>query len=213
ERIGDGRPTIAPSLYTVGRGAWDPSSVQASVGAERLLTSNLTAAVTYLYSSGRNLPRTVNVNLPSPTILTEANAPALGVAAPTPQQLGRPVFGPERLNPTWDAIFELQPTAASRYDGVTLSLNRRLANDIEWACSYTWSHARDSASDFDEQPQNPYALPDEWADSRYDQRHRFVASALFDLPIGEEEDRKPGEVPSAWVRAFSHIEIAPILTV
>ena len=213
ERIGDGRPTIAPSLYTVGRGAWDPSSVQASVGAERLLTSNLTAAVTYLYSSGRNLPRTVNVNLPSPTILTEANAPALGVAAPTPQQLGRPVFGPERLNPTWDAIFELQPTAASRYDGVTLSLNRRLANDIEWACSYTWSHARDSASDFDEQPQNPYALADESADSRYDQRRRFVASALFELPVGEDEDRKPGEEPPAWVRAFSHIEIAPILTI
>ena len=133
--------------------------------------------------------------------------------APTPQQLGRPVFGPERLNPAWDGIFELQPTAASTYHGVTLLLNRRLANDIEWACSYTWSHARDSASDFDEQAQNPYALADEWADSRYDQRHRFVASALFDLPIGDEEDLKPGEEPGAWVRAFSHIEIAPILTV
>jgi hypothetical protein len=92
-------------------------------------------------------------------------------------------------------------------------LNRRLANDFEWGCAYTWSHARDSASDFDEQPQNPYDLADEWADSRYDQRHRFVASALFDLPIGEEEDRKPGDEASAWVRAFSHIEVAPILTV
>ena len=73
--------------------------------------------------------------------------------------------------------------------------------------------SRDSASDFDEHPQNPYALADEWADSRYDQRHRFVASALFDLPIGEEEDRTPGEVRGAWARALSHIEIAPILTI
>src|SRR5262245_57425789 len=213
EQVGEPDIASVPSIYTVGRGAWNPSSVQASVGAERLVTSNLTAAVTYLYSSGRHLPRTVNVNLPPPTVLTTANAPSLGVDASTPQQLGRPVFGPERLNPAWDGIFELQPTAASAYHGVTLSLNRRLANDIEWACSYTWSHARDSASDFDEQPQNPYALPDEWADSRYDQRHRFVASALFDLPIGEEEDRKPGEEPGVWVRAFSHIEIAPILTI
>jgi hypothetical protein len=206
-------PASAPSTYTVRQGRWNPASVQASVGSERLVTPNLTASVTYLYSSGRHLPRTANVNLPPPTILTTANAASLGVDAPTPQQVGRPVFGLGRLNPAWDAIFELQPTAASTYHGVTLTLNRRLANELEWACSYTWSHARDSASDFDEQPQNPYALADEWADSRYDQRHRFVASALFDLPIGEKEDRKPGDVPSAWVRALSHIEIAPILTV
>jgi hypothetical protein len=213
EQIDRDGQLIAPSLYTVRRGDWNPWSVQASVGAERLVTANLTAAVTYLYASGRQLPRTVNVNLLPPTILTNANARSFGVNAPTPQQLGRPVFGPERLNPAWDGIFELQPTAASTYHGVTLSLNRRLANEIEWSCSYTWSHARDSASDFDEQPQNPYALADEWADSRYDQRHRFVASALFDLPIGEEEDRRPGKVPNAWVRAFSHIEMAPIVTV
>jgi hypothetical protein len=74
--------------------------VQASLGAERLLTTNLTAAITYLYASGHNLPRTVNVNLPPPTILTPSASQR--VDAPTPQQLGRPVFGPERLDPAWD---------------------------------------------------------------------------------------------------------------
>jgi hypothetical protein len=211
ERITDGG-VIKPSLYTVRPGSWDPSSLQASVGAERLLTPNLTASVTYLYASGRNLPRTVNVNLPPPVILTLSNAASLGVDAPTPQQLRRPVFGLDRLNPSWDGIFELQPTAGSAYHGVTVSLNRRLANEIEWSAAYTWSHARDSASDFDEQPQNPYALVDEWADSRYDQRHRLVASALFDLPIGEEEDQQPGQPMGPWTRAFSHIEMAPIFT-
>src|SRR5262249_40311759 len=98
ELIGDDRAPIAPSQYPVRRGAGNPASRQASVGAERLVRSNLTAAVTYLYSSGRNLPRTVNVNLPPPTSLTVDNAASLGVDAPTPQQLGRPVFGPERLN-------------------------------------------------------------------------------------------------------------------
>ena len=43
----------------------------------------------------------------------------------------------------------------------------------------------------------------------YDERHRLVVSALFDLPIGEEEDRTPGEMPNAWVRAFSHIDGRP----
>jgi hypothetical protein len=212
ELIGAGNAPIVPSVYTVRRGTWNPASLQASIGAERLLTANLTAAASYVYSAGRHLPRTVNVNLPPPTTLTPDNAASLGVDAPAPQQLGRPVFGPERLNPAWDAIFELQPTAASTYHGLMLSLNRRMANEIEWSCAYTWSHAGDSASEFDEQPQNPYALADEWGDSRYDQRHRVVANALFELPIGDEEDLQPGQEQSAWIRALSHIEIAPILT-
>src|SRR5262249_25966959 len=118
-----------------------------------------------------------------------------------------------RLNPAFDGIFQLQPTASSKYDGVTMTLNRRLANELEWSAAYTFSHATDSASDFDEQPQNPYSLAAERADSRYDQRHRFVASALFDLPIGEEEDRQPGEQPGFWTRVFQNIEMAPVLTI
>jgi len=112
-----------------------------------------------------------------------------------------------------NGVFELQPTAASTYDGVTMSANRRLANEVAWSAAYTWSHARDSASDFDEQPQNPRALGDEWSASRWDQRHRLVVNGLFDLPIGDEEDRRPGDVPGPWARAFSHIEVAPILTI
>jgi hypothetical protein len=101
----------------------------------------------------------------------------------------------------------------STYHGLSIALNRRLSHEIEWAAAYTWSRTTDTASDFDEQPQNPYALTDEHAPSRYDQRHRLVASALFDLPIGDEEDRTPGVAPSLLIRAFSNIGVAPILTI
>jgi len=203
----------APSAYSVRPGVWNSSSRQTSIGAERELTPNLTASLNYLFVHGHQLPRTVNVNLPPPTILTVANAGSLGVDAPVPQQRCRPVFGRDRLDPAWDGVFELQPTASSSYHGITLALNRRLAREVEWSAAYTWSHARDSASDFDEQPENPYAVADEWADARYDERHRLVVSALFDLPIGDEEDRTPGEMPHGWVRALSHIDVAPILTI
>jgi hypothetical protein len=202
-----------PSIYTVRPGSWSPSSRQWSIGAERALTANLTASISYLGIAGRHLPRTVNVNLGPPVMLTAANAVALGVAAPAESQLGRLVFGPSRRDPRYDAVFELQPTASSTYHGVTVTLNRRLAHEVEWSAAYTWSHARDTASDFDEQPQNPYAINDEWADSRYDQRHRLVVNAVFDVPIGDEEDRQPGDVPGAVERAFSHLSVAPILTV
>ncbi|MEP6610037.1 MAG: TonB-dependent receptor, partial [Burkholderiaceae bacterium] len=206
--------SVPGSIYTAAPGRWSPQSQQASVGVERQLTANLTVSANYLLVRGRNLARTVNVNLLPPTILTRENAASLGVETPVPQQVGRLVFGAERRDPSRDAIFDVQPTASSRYHGATLTLNRRLAQEIEWSASYTWSHASDDASDFDEQPQDPYALGDEWSDSRYDQRHRFVASALFDLPIGEEEAGRPRDTePNGWVRIFRHIAVAPIVTI
>jgi hypothetical protein len=192
-------------------GAWRPSSRQASLGVERSLKADLTLSANYLLVRGVDLPRTVNINLRAPVLLTSTNAAALGFIAPT-AQIGRLVFGPERVNSAYDGVFELQPTASSTYHGVSVTLNRRLSHEIEWAASYTWSRTIDTASDFDEQPQDPFALSDEHALSRYEQRHRLVASALLDLPIGEEEDRTPGTKPNLWVRALSHIEVAPILT-
>ena len=194
--LGTPLANVAPSTYTVRPGSWDAASRQAGVGLERGITPDLTASVNYLFVRGHDLPRTVNTNLPPPLV-----------------QSDRALFGPNRLDPTRNDVFELQPTATSTYQGVTVTVNRRLSNDIEWSAAYTWSHTTDTASDFDEQPQNPYALSDELADSRYDERHRFVASALVDLPIGDEEDRKPGEVPAWWVRALSNIELAPIVSV
>jgi hypothetical protein len=184
-------PNVAPSIYTVRPGAWNSASHQVSAGVERGITSDLTVSANYLFVQGRNLPRTVNVNVPPPGTATTTNT--------------------ARPNPAYTDIFELQPTASSTYHGVTMAVNRRLANEVAWAASYTWSHTTDTASDFEEQPQNPYALGDELGASRYDQRHRLVASALFDLPIGDEEDRKPGDTPGVWVRVFSQIEVAPIL--
>jgi len=204
---------LPPSLYTVQSGAWHSSSRQASAGVERELTQHLTASVNYLFARGHDLTRTVNANLPPPTVLTAENAASLGVAAPVPQQIGRAVYGPARVNAARDGLFELQPTAASAYHGVTVSLNRRLANEIEWAVAYTCSRATDTASDFDEQPQSPTDLASERSASRYDERHRLVISALVDLDIGDANDRPASQRPGFWVRVFGNIAVAPIVTI
>jgi Carboxypeptidase regulatory-like domain/TonB dependent receptor/TonB-dependent Receptor Plug Domain len=205
-------PGIASSVYRVRGGRWNPSSLQSGIGAEHLLTAGMTASVNYLFARGRDLLRTVNVNLLPPVILTPGNAGDLGISDPTAQQFGRPVFGPGRRDIAHDGIFELQPTASSTYNGLTLAINRRLFRDAEWSASYTWSRTTDDASDFDEQPQNPYALADEKAPSRYDQRHRFVASALFE--VGDADDRATGGKAAAGRRGIlSNIEIAPILSI
>jgi len=212
---------IAPSIFRADPHLLTSYSEQASLGSERQLTSNLTVKVNYLNVRGVKLSRTRNVNLAAPVILTPQNAAALGVPNPSPQQLGRNFFGPDRLNPRFDGIYLLEDSASSDYHGLSVSLNRRLADEVEFSASYTLSKTLDDASDFDEQPQNPYNLKDEWRFSRNQQAQRVVFSGLFELPFGEE----PGEsaargalspassLPNSRLRKIlAHVELAPIVT-
>jgi len=207
-------PGIAPSNFRPDPRMATPYSQQASVGAEYLLAKNLTLRADYLFVHGVKLPRTVNVNLLPPVVLTVANASSLGVRNPTPQQIGREVFPPGRLDTQFGDIYQLQDSAGSTYNGDSLTLTRRMNEELEFSASYTLSKTFDDASDFDEQPQNPFNLRGENAVSRQHQQQRFVFNALWDLPIGEEEDKngKPEESTSWLAQTFSHIEVAPILT-
>ena len=206
---------IAPSIFRPEPNMATPYSQQASAGAEYLLAKNLTLQADYLLVHGLKLPRTLNVNLLAPTILTPGNAASLGVPGPTPQQIGRDVFSPGRFNTTFDDIYQLQDSAGSTYNGASLTLSRKMNEELEFSASYTLSKRYDDASDFDEQPQNPFNLRPEIAASRQQQQQRFVFNALWDLPIGEGEDKggKAGEGGGWPTQAFSHIELAPIVTV
>ena len=204
-------PSIRPSIFTVDPNLQTSRSAIASVGVERLLTNNLTASATFLFARGVRLSRTRNTNLRPPVVLTPANAASLGIPNPFPQQLGRLVFPPARLSPQFDNIYQWENHASSVYHGLSLSLNRRLSNEIEFSGSYTLAKATDDASDFNEQPENPYLLPAERALSSNDQRHRFVFSGTFDLPFADADDgKKPNGVIA---KLFGNIEAAPILIV
>ena len=205
---------IAPSLFRPDPRMATPYSQQASAGAEYLLAKNLTLRADYLIVHGVKLPRTLNVNLLPPVVLTLANASSLGVPNPTPQQLGREVFSPGRLNTQFRDIYQLQNSASSTYNSVSFTLNRRMSDELAFSASYTLSKTFDDASDFDEQPQNPFNLRAENAVSRQHQQQRFVFNALWELPIGDEDEKDgKSEENTGWLtQAFSHIEVAPILT-
>jgi hypothetical protein len=183
----------------------------ATAGAERLITKNLTASATFLFARGVRLSRTRNVNLSPPVVLTPGNAVALGIPNPFPQQLGRLVFPPARLSSQFDDIYQWENHASSVYHGLSLSLNRRLSNEISFSGSYTISKAMDDASDFNEQPENPYSLHAERALSSNDQRHRLVFSGTFDLPFADEEVGKKSTGVIA--KVLGNIEAAPIVII
>jgi outer membrane receptor protein involved in Fe transport len=205
---------IAPSIFRPDPRMATPYSRQASAGAEYLLAKNLSLRADYMNVRGINLPRTRNLNLLPPVALTLANAASLGVSNPTPQQIGREIFSPARINPQFDAVYQIENSARSSYNGVSFTLNRKMNDELAFAASYTVSKTFDNASDFDEQPQNPFDLASERAVSRQHQQQGFVFNALWELPIGDEdEEGKAGEKPGWLENIFSHIEIAPIFTV
>jgi outer membrane receptor protein involved in Fe transport len=185
---------IAPSIYRPDPHMATPYSQQANAGAEYLLAKDVTLRADYLFVRGVKLARTLNVNLLPPVVLTSENAASLGVANPTPQQIGNEVFAPSRQNPEFNNIYQIEDSASSTYHGVSFTLNRRLSNDVEFSGSYTLSQTWDDASDFDEQPQNSFNLAAERALSRQNQQQRLVINALWNLPI-------PGQ-----------IELAPLIT-
>ncbi len=205
---------IAPSIFRVDPKFVTPYSRQINAGVERLLSRDITLRADYLFTRGFHLPRIRNINLLTPVILTAANTATLGISNPTAQQFGRAVFGPGRTDPRFDTIYQIEDSANSTYNGLTLALNKRLSNEFELLASYTLSKTTDDASDFDEQPQNPFDLRAERALSRQDVRQRFVVSSLFDLPFGEEEGSKGGnkEAGDLLGTVLGHIEIAPIVT-
>jgi len=207
--------SIEPSIFKPDPHLATSYSQQANVGIQFLLAKNLTASADYLFVRGLKLARTRNANLLPPIVLTPQNSASLGIPDPTPQQIGRDVFGPARVDPAFDAVNLIENSASSTYNGLSFSVNRRI-KDFTVSASYTLSKTIDDASDFTEQPQNPFDLRSERAFSLNDQTQRFVLSGLFDLPF--ESDERPGSRSGKTSARFldrllGNIELAPIITV
>lgn len=207
------RPGIAPSVWRAQSALANPYAETASLGVEHQLPAQWTVSAEYRFVHGVRLGRTINSNLLPPVLLTVQNASSLGISVPTAQQLGRPIFSPQRLNPAYDAINQFQTEAGSHYNGATLTVNRQFTEEFELMAGYTFSKTVDDASSDAEQPQNLYALALERAPSLDDQRHRFVMSGLW--VIGPDLDDPEGAARAAKPNVFQRIvyglEFAPIL--
>ncbi len=70
---------------------------------------------------------------------------------------------------------------SSVYHGFTANLRRRFANHFEMLASYTWSHSIDDSTDLQSTltPQDSYFPSNDRSSSLFDQRHRFVFSAVY----------------------------------
>jgi hypothetical protein len=206
---------VAPSIWKAQPGLRNPYSEVASLSAEQALPLQTTLTAEYQYVHGVRLGRTSNINLAPPVLLTQSNAAAIGISAPTAQQLGRPAFTTARANPAFDSINQFASAAGSSYNGGTITLNRQFQDDLQVIAGYTFSKTVDDASYDLEQPENPYALGEERGPSLQDQRNRFTLSGLWLIgpDLGDPADAARNANPGPIMKAMNGLEFAPIVSI
>jgi hypothetical protein len=96
----------------------------------------------------------------------------------------------------------------ANYNALNVDLKKRFSNNFQFLASYTWSHSIDDSSDLQTllKPQNNRNLRAERSESLFDQRHRFVFSAVIASPVS-------WRAASGWRRAFADFILAPIFEI
>ncbi|MEP6818784.1 MAG: TonB-dependent receptor, partial [bacterium] len=90
---------------------------------------------------------------------------------------------PGVISPFGDVSAQLSE-GNSAYHALNVDLKRRFANNFQFLASFTWAHAIDDSSDLQTllKPQNNLDFRAERADSLFDQRLRYVFSAIVTSP-------------------------------
>lgn len=90
---------------------------------------------------------------------------------------------PGPINPYADVNAQVSDGNSS-YNALNIEYKKRFGSTIQMAASYTWSHSIDDSSDLQTllKPQDNLNFRAERSDSLFDQRQRFVATAIFGAP-------------------------------
>ena len=159
-----------PDVFFFEESFENPETLHANVGVEREVMSDTTVGVDYIFARGRKLERLRDVNLLPPTV----NA------------TGRAIFSSTKVDPAYNRVIQVEDSARSDYHAVTLSLNRRLRDGIQFRTFYTWSRNRDDDSNERNfsgiKYQNVFDLNAEYGPAATDVPHSFNASGAFNLP-------------------------------
>jgi hypothetical protein len=115
---------------------------------------------------------------------------------------------PGVISPFGDVSAQLSEGNSS-YHALNVDLKRRYANNFQFLASLTWAHSIDDSSDLQTllKPQNNLDARADRSDSLFDQRLRYVFSAIVTSPPGWRDSS------SGLNRFLADFTIAPILEV
>jgi hypothetical protein len=136
-----------------------PTIQQASIGFDRNVTDWMGIRTDYMWTRGRSMLRSVNVNAPD----------AAGV----------------RPDPSVGNISEIQSTARAAQDRVTVGVSLGSASRRIFSHAvYQWSHARNDADSPLSLPADSRDADADWGPAAQDIRHRILLIASVPLGLG-----------------------------
>jgi hypothetical protein len=174
-----------PTIFTFDEDYQNARVQQASAGFEWEWMPNTSVAVNYLFVKGDHLPRSTDLNIGAGSPITLTLADAAGNATGT---IGHYRFAPGPFT-NFTRVISFQSTAESRYNGVTIELNRRFAQNYQYRLAYTLGKVEDTVpdatavvpegSDDRKFASNPADFDTDRTPGNNDQRHRFVGSVIY----------------------------------
>ena len=166
-------PEPPPLFFSLDPKLVTPYMQQWHLSTQYELPSNTVFEVTYAGSRGLKQYIYLNGNQAEPN--PDPNLP----------------FAPRRPLPQLDGVIGWFRSAGfSNYNSLQTRVEKRFSRGLTFLASYTWAHALDIASNADLGAQNGGDFRDfrnpsqEYGNSDFDIRHRFVFSYLYELPIG-----------------------------
>jgi hypothetical protein len=170
-------PTTAPTNGTLTMTAIDENFetayiTQWGLNVQREIGADMVFEIGYLGSKGTHLPLNRNLNQATP-----------GPAQQIQSRRTYPQFG----NITW-----IESVANSTYHSMELKVEKRYTKGLSLLGSYTFSKSTDnspgistSSNASSATAQNAFDLRAERGLSDFDIRHRFVASTIWEIPLGK----------------------------
>lgn len=132
-----------------------------TVGVEHQFSKTLQFQLTYAHDETRRSVRTLNIN-----------APLGGTFNPAIPTSGVRPFGLAAGN-----IYEYKSDGRSRYDGLNVSANGKLAGKIDFWTNYSLNYSRGNDWGTTGSPFDAYDYSNEWARANWDTRHWFSTGA------------------------------------
>jgi hypothetical protein len=181
---------FAPNFQT-------PYTEQANLTVQHQFGSSIVGTLSYAYVRGVHEIRSLDVNLPAPTVVdypvyNDTGSVLLGMypvdsfttwqTTPSATCSYPPCLNPlQRPNPQLGAINSFQSESSSVYNGFTVSVKQQMSHGMYFQFGYTLAKAMDNGPDAlvvgrSGNVQNSYATSLEWGASVNDQRNRFVAA-------------------------------------
>jgi len=193
-----GGTAAVPTIFVFDPKFQNPMVHQASAGVEQVLTNDMAVAVNYLYVRGRDLPRSTDINIGTPASVV---IPIQGDGSATVKR-----YGSDKPFLKFARVIEFQSTSESKYNGLTVEINKRFSHNWQAKLAYTLSRVLDDkpdatavvpqGSDDAKYASDPRDFGADYAPGDNDVRHRLVFSGVWNLDY-------PGSTQNGLLRFFT----------